>query len=87
MFNLKLKTMKTNVIFLVCMLIAAFSEAQIQPDEFKNELIENEVIPPSFFMETIQPRENVLNRSMSSFAKTWFIPLNQKIAGIMALNW
>ncbi len=28
MFNLKLKTMKTNVIFLVCMLIAAFSEAQ-----------------------------------------------------------
>lgn len=48
MFNLKLKMMKTNVIFLVCMLIAAFSEAQNQPNAFKNELTENEVIPPRF---------------------------------------
>jgi hypothetical protein len=48
MFNLKLKKMKTNVIFLTCMLIAAFSFAQNRPHDFQNELNENEVIPPKF---------------------------------------
>jgi tetratricopeptide (TPR) repeat protein len=47
-FNLKLKTMKTTLIFLVCMLIAAYSEAQNRPNSFKNELTENEIIPPRF---------------------------------------